>query len=267
MPSPISTAARSRSWSRTAGSFLVLALLLALAALIANPVLRAVAPQLVGDASAHRSNLTSLNFDIMFQLSQTEPPPVDPWGQPWCRRELNAAEVQDFVAAKRWAFGITNAPRKPRGSTTYYVFYSSGPNGVDEQGKGDDVYPALRTPVVVCALVAYAPWVLGSLALIALIWFALLLVRRRRRGVEAAIVILMAALPTGLATLGIVFMERTPWLRDHIPSSPVALLPAPVVACGTVAIGALVASIALRLVASRQEASLRGATRVQDSPK
>ena len=94
---------------------------------------------------------------------------VDPWGNSW-RWGYKSQADKDFVA--------NNDPTEEGVNWPDLSPYSTGPNGVDEAGLGDDIFPRHSTPPV--CILEFATWT-GPYSLSFLAW--ILVVRDPRRRV------------------------------------------------------------------------------------
>jgi hypothetical protein len=241
---------RSRIASLLAFFLGAVALLSIVGTLVVRPIQRAIAPQFAVDAA-----FWSDFQEILLQFGDAQP--RDPWGQLWQRRDVAISEADELQRARR--FVVRGSYSGSSGPTEEYAqaIYSSGPNGVDEGGAGDDLYPSASAPGLALAI-AYARAGLLGLAFVALVWLAGTLSRRRGALGEAIVILLMAVIPTVLAVSVVVWAQSARATRELIPRSPIALLPVPVVACGSVALVALMASAALRIASRPRERSADG---------
>ncbi|MEZ0230135.1 MAG: hypothetical protein ACAI25_16045, partial [Planctomycetota bacterium] len=130
---------------------------------------------------------------------------------------------------------------------TVGVVYSMGPDGQDDHGLDDDLYPTTASAFRWVSA-AYAREALGALGLILLWWRVFAGLAPRPRRVEALYVLLMAAPPIALGAFVVRQLGTKPGTRDLIAWSPFSQLPAAVVAVGSVALVSLVLALAVRLL-------------------
>lgn len=222
---------------KVAVALLLLAIALGLAAAGAPRFVRTLWPQVAVDAAFNR------DFDALVgKIGQNLfAGPKDPWGNPWKDRTVEPGELTALRGGR-------NSPFVFAIELKVMTVYSAGPDGHDQRGDGDDLYPSTRARAAAWVPAAYAPEILGSLAAVALAWA--LLVGRLRKGLARNLVALalMAALPSGLAGWAVHWAEKTRATKDLVPASPLAVLPVSLVAVGSVAVLATLLALALRLV-------------------
>lgn len=166
----------------------------------------------------------------------------DPWGNPWRVRVTSIRSVDPAFVSRVPHFAMDGD------ETVMAAVYSCGPNGVDERGQADDIFPTLSRFVPLAWLRE------SSLCLAALLlwWAACLRPARGSHLREAGLVVLMSAPAVALVVGLVLWANSAPYTRGLIPEGTLSVVPAPVAAAGTLVLGALSASLTLRLLGASE---------------
>lgn len=231
---------------------MVLGVLLALGSWAAPRVVRTVSPQAAVDG-AWRRDFDSAQLVDMLGGNRWANGPRDPWGRVWRERTFNDEREVRILKLARDAQAFRGASFF--GSYSASVPYSMGPDGVDQGGDGDDLYPRTKVSPLVWLPAGYARELLSALALVSLWWAAWL---RRFRGTlvdDVLGVAILTAVPAGLAGYAVYWALENRSTRDLVPASPLALLPTPLVAVGSVAFVVAILALALRLATTTESSA------------
>ncbi|HBP19379.1 MAG TPA: hypothetical protein DEA08_16515 [Planctomycetes bacterium] len=135
-----------RGWPRLSRALVALALLCALSGLLAPTLTRWLSPELGVALAYHRDPSAALGSAIRITLAPdegggSERSSRDPWGERW---------RLGFRAGQDWPAGPWDGGRLARTK-----IYSLGPDGVDQQGRGDDLLVPARPGQQRFGLVAF----------------------------------------------------------------------------------------------------------------
>ena len=126
-------------------------------------------------------------------------PAPDPWGHPFRVRARTAADsARDLHRLGIYSKSQQTGPTR--------LLYSIGPNGIDEGGAGDDLYPDPSADPLVSHAVAWAPDALLAMAALAAWWLAWARVRRRSWKAEAAILVALIVPPCALTAYSLAWL-------------------------------------------------------------
>jgi hypothetical protein len=110
------------------------------------------------------------------------------------------------------------------------LIYSIGPNGIDEGGLGDDLYPDPYADALVSHAVAWAPDALLAMAALGTWWLAWARVRRRGWKAETAILLALVLPPCALTAWSLV------WIPVEVYAGMSSTSPAPLAVSKALAI-------------------------------
>ena len=219
----------------------LLALVTVFAAPLAPYVLRAFQPQLVVDSFFDRDFVTIARLAQKGQ--RLDDAAKDPWGRAWHLRSLQVGsnEMQEHVEHKHWVLGFDADPKQT------FTIYSAGPDGRDDGGHGDDLFPVAHSAAV-WVPISHADELVGALAVVLFWWRLWLVPRRRGNFAELLFAVALAALPTAFAAGGVLWTREERSRKQALPPTPFVLVPQELAVVGSVAFAALVLAVGLRQV-------------------
>lgn len=210
-------------------------------------------------------------------VSRVAPDGHDPWGNPWLYEVIPVEQDEQWRHLTGWCAEQVGAGAEPRSSYAQglqqwarlsggraMLPYSTGPDGVDQGGAGDDIRmkPLLgsRTPAMDLAG-HLRPFALGGAALLAWALLAWSLGRRRwSTGGEALVAAHLALLPA--LVIVVACLENGFVIRRHAlvkAWSERPLLPPELALAASLSLVVYLALLAWRLRRARRAADLSGA--------
>ncbi len=208
---------------------------LALAVLLPG-ALRAIAPSLAVEGRFLRV------FEDVFAEAEgaLEGAPPDPWGRPWrAARRATIALAPEEIERGVPHLAVEEDP------WTSLVLYSTGPDGLDQTGAGDDVIPALRMDRLEVVLAAWLREVALALAFLPMGWALGASLPRQRPAGELAVIAGMAA-PAALC-VGLAVDVLVSSARELLPVAGTTWVSPPLALAATCTLVAVVLCALLRL--------------------